>query len=543
MSDHSQFIARRFIPLNKPFGRLFSASETKAKSRSERKPKSIEYVDRPADFDWFPLDFYQKNWATWDRRRRRSLFMTIMQVMDAAIILAAFIVLFILYATDVAPQGYFEDDLMRIPLVWRFLMGLCILALWMLFLSTTHIYDDDDVHRDRLLVIYRITRATAMAYLLPSFVGALFRWQYMLDVSCVVLPLGLIGIYISHVVAAPLLRKTLLGGTGPRVLVMTTRSAFESHDKKEWDELSEKGKIVGFMFIEDFESGVIDHDGQVVETAHWFNGDSLRNLDVDAIVVMTPDKPSSERLRRLSWSCAPLGVSVHLFPSMPEMNPARIRTSRVLRVPTLKIQPPGNIGANGFVKRAADLVGSSLLILLLSPVLIVTAVAVKLCDGGPVFYRAERVGRNGEIFRMWKFRSMCVDAEEKLAELVKQNGGEQLLFKMEDDPRITKVGKFIRRFSIDELPQLFNVFVGDMALVGPRPPLNREVRFYDHYAWCRMTVNPGMTGLWQVSGRSNLSPEEAISLDLYYTENWSLALDLVILIRTFRAVFGKVGAY
>ena len=171
--------------------------------------------------------------------------------------------------------------------------------------------------------------------------------------------------------------------------------------------------------------------------------------------------------------------------------------------------------------------------------------AVKFTSPGPVFFRQERVGINGNVFRMIKFRSMVVDAEAQLAELKTQrrDAGNDTLFKMKHDPRITKVGRIIRRYSLDELPQLINVLKGDMSLVGPRPPLMGEVATYHREARLRLLVRPGMTGLWQVSGRSSLSWEDTVRLDTYYVENWSLTSDLVILWKTAKAVLSSSGAY
>ena len=180
---------------------------------------------------------------------------------------------------------------------------------------------------------------------------------------------------------------------------------------------------------------------------------------------------------------------------------------------------------------------------MLSPVLIAAAVLVKLHDGGPVLFRQTRTGRHGEQFSCLKFRSMVVDAEAHLARLHAESGHDGGLFKMKEDPRITKPGRWLRRFSIDELPQLFNVVRGEMSLVGPRPPLPLEVASYEADTTRRLRVRPGMTGLWQVSGRSDLSWEEAVRLDLYYVDNWSMVQDASILVRTVRAVFGRSGAY
>jgi lipopolysaccharide/colanic/teichoic acid biosynthesis glycosyltransferase len=178
-------------------------------------------------------------------------------------------------------------------------------------------------------------------------------------------------------------------------------------------------------------------------------------------------------------------------------------------------------------------------------VLLAIALGVRFSAPGPVFFRQERVGLNGEHFSMYKFRSMVLDAEDRLEELkeLASAGGNSVMFKMKDDPRVTPIGAFLRQFSLDELPQLFNVLGGSMSLVGPRPPLDREVAVYASHVHRRFLVKPGITGLWQVSGRSNLSWEDTVRLDLYYVENWSITGDILILWRTLRAVLARDGAY
>ena len=204
-----------------------------------------------------------------------------------------------------------------------------------------------------------------------------------------------------------------------------------------------------------------------------------------------------------------------------------------------------------------DWLGAVALIVAFAPLLLFVALAIKTHDGGPVFFRQQRVGLDGELFEMVKFRSMVLDAEDRLGELRRQqeearaeaDGGSAeaidrgVLFKMENDPRVTPIGRFIRRYSIDELPQLINVVVGQMSLVGPRPPLPDEVSRYEHDVRRRLLVKPGMTGLWQVNGRSDLEWEECVRLDLYYVENWSVVQDFMILWRTLAAVLSQKGAY
>lgn len=195
------------------------------------------------------------------------------------------------------------------------------------------------------------------------------------------------------------------------------------------------------------------------------------------------------------------------------------------------------------LKAAVDRTGAALGLVVLAPLLLLVAVAVRLTSDGPVFHRQIRQGQHNRPFTMWKFRSMVVDAEEHKARLVVSNENDGPMFKMRRDPRVTRIGRLLRRSSLDELPQLVNVLKGDMSLVGPRPPLPDEVSRYDERELRRLAVKPGLTGLWQVSGRSDLSWQETVSLDLWYVDNWSVATDMGLMARTLRAVTDGRGAY
>lgn len=270
--------------------------------------------------------------------------------------------------------------------------------------------------------------------------------------------------------------------------------------------------------------------------------DAVRDNNIHAVAVSTGHGLTPQELRRLGWALAAAHVALIMAPAMTDIAGPRIHTQPLGGIPLIHVHTPRIEGFQAVLKRSIDLVASTVGLILLSPLLLVVALLVKK-DGGPIFFLQERVGYRGNAFHMIKFRSMVTNAEELKKELMEQNEGNGVLFKMSDDPRITKIGKFIRKYSIDELPQLWNVFIGDMSLVGPRPPLPSEVAQYEEDAYRRLLVKPGITGLWQVSGRSNLSWEESIRLDLYYVENWSVIGDVVILFRTVRAVFAKDGAY
>jgi exopolysaccharide biosynthesis polyprenyl glycosylphosphotransferase len=270
---------------------------------------------------------------------------------------------------------------------------------------------------------------------------------------------------------------------------------------------------------------------------------AVDQYDVDVVAVAADPELAGHSLRKLSWALEQRSVELIVSPGIVEVAGPRISIRPVAGLSLLHLERPSVSGGPHLLKSIFDRVVGGLLLIGIAPILLVTAVLVKATSRGPVLFRQTRVGRGGEEFKMLKFRTMVADAEARRAELHALNEGNGLLFKLRDDPRVTKVGKYLRRFSIDELPQLVNVLRGEMSLVGPRPPLPAEVRQYAIDDARRMLVKPGLTGLWQVSGRSDLTWEESMRLDLRYADNWSIALDLLILWKTARAVLGRDGAY
>ncbi|GAB7002835.1 sugar transferase [Nocardioides sp. AN3] len=272
--------------------------------------------------------------------------------------------------------------------------------------------------------------------------------------------------------------------------------------------------------------------------------EDITSLDgVDVIFFTGGTTRSAVDLRKIVWQLEERSVQLVMAPAMTDFSAERVRTRPVGGLPLIHMEAPRWAHASRWAKRSFDILVTTTLLLLLSPVFAFIALRVKLHDGGPVLFRQVRTGRRGLEFRCLKFRTMVVDAEARLAQLRAQIGHVEGMFKMQDDPRITRPGKWLRRLSLDELPQLFNVLRGDMSLVGPRPPLPSEVAQYDEFTVRRLNVRPGLTGLWQVSGRSDLSWEEAVRLDLYYVDNWSMMQDLSILSRTVGAVLSSRGAY
>ncbi|MFG1806384.1 sugar transferase [Streptomyces sp. NPDC049040] len=265
----------------------------------------------------------------------------------------------------------------------------------------------------------------------------------------------------------------------------------------------------------------------------------------ELVLVAPGPRLPAERLRRLSWRLHDAGLPVALLPGLIDVQVSRIGLDATAGLLVLHIAPPVRHGVQVGLKTALDKTGAALGLVLLAPLFCVVAAAIRLTSPGPAFHRQVRCGQHRTHFTMWKFRTMVADAEARKAELERTGANEHdgLMFKMRRDPRITAVGRFLRRCSLDELPQLVNVLRGEMSLVGPRPPLPEEVDHYDETALRRLAVKPGLTGLWQVSGRSDLSWDETLALDLRYVDNWSLAGDLDVMARTVRAVVDGRGAY
>jgi exopolysaccharide biosynthesis polyprenyl glycosylphosphotransferase len=271
--------------------------------------------------------------------------------------------------------------------------------------------------------------------------------------------------------------------------------------------------------------------------------DVLTEVGADTVAVTAWSDVSQNDLRRLSWDLEGSGVTLLVAPRLTDISGPRIHIRPVAGLPLLNVEEPEFSGVRRIVKGGMDRLLALLAIIVLAPVMLGISLAVSLTSKGPILFRQVRIGRHGEPFIIHKFRSMYVDAEERQAEMEHLNESDGTLFKVREDPRVTPVGRHLRRFSLDELPQFFDVLLGRMSLVGPRPPLPTEVDRYASLVRRRLVVKPGITGLWQVSGRSDLSWDESVRLDLLYVENWSLALDITIMLKTVLAVLRRHGAY
>jgi exopolysaccharide biosynthesis polyprenyl glycosylphosphotransferase len=271
--------------------------------------------------------------------------------------------------------------------------------------------------------------------------------------------------------------------------------------------------------------------------------DAVAGTGADAVIVAGQVEGGSKYIQELGWQLEESSTELILATGLTNVGGPRIHSRPLEGLPLMHVELPRYAGGKHALKRLLDVILSALALLALSPVFAVLAVMIRLDSPGPVIFRQQRIGRGGRTFMMYKFRSMVATAEDELLGLQGQNEGSGLLFKMRNDPRVTRAGQWLRRYSLDELPQFWNVLLGDMSLVGPRPPLQREVDGYENHVRRRLYIKPGLTGMWQVNGRSDLNWQDSVRLDLYYVENWSIAGDIVILWRTAKQMIKPTGAY
>lgn len=418
-------------------------------------------------------------------------------------------------------------------------------CLWLLLLRGLHTY------RESLLgtgteEYTRILEASLVLFGGVAIASYVFQIQLSRRYFLVMLPIGLIGLFIWRWIARKILVVRRGRGDYCRNALIVGSSHSASAMLAELRRRPEMGVHFVGACLSDAPSPktlarmrvpIVGGVGDVIEV--------MGDLQCDALIITASPELTPQAIRRISWAVDP-STQVILAPSIVDVAGPRMHLRPVNGLSLVEVEMPRFDGGALLMKRAIDIAIASVLCVILIPLWIIVSILIKIDDGGPVFFMQPRVGLGGTHFNMIKFRSMRTDAEKVLAELKKASGqdaGNGVMFKMKDDPRVTKIGRILRATSIDELPQLFNVIKGDMSLVGPRPPLPREVEAYEKDVHRKFLVKPGITGLWQVSGRSSLSWEESVRLDLYYVENWSLTGDLQILFRTFKAVLKRDGAY
>lgn len=397
----------------------------------------------------------------------------------------------------------------------------------------------------------RLIAATMRLFGLIAIVSLLLRMEFARGYLAIALPFGLLGLILNRLFWRKLAaRQRRAGQYLTSVLVVGRRDS-----AREIMRCFARDPSVGYSVVgvytpyaasaeDEFESEFDDEEPPLrLIGAESSVVEAVRETAADTVAIAATEQLGTRGINDLVWKLAPLGVDLVVTPGVIDVADQRLSIRPVANLPLLHIQKPQYDRAKSFGKTAFDVLFSALALCAVAPFMFAIALTIKFTSRGPVFYRSERIGLNGQPFQMIKFRSMNQDADKNVAALLTENEAAGPLFKIREDPRVTPIGRILRRYSLDELPQFINVLRGEMSVVGPRPPLRTEVERYDGKVRRRLLVKPGVTGLWQVSGRSDLSWEESVRLDLSYVENWSMVQDLLIIKKTMTAVTGSEGAY
>ncbi|MCV7154017.1 sugar transferase [Mycolicibacterium pyrenivorans] len=427
-------------------------------------------------------------------------------------------------------------------------VSIAIAVIWMAALSINHsrsarvIGSGAEEYR-------RVWLATLAVFGGVAIVSMLFKLEIARGYLVIALPAGIFFLIFFRYLARLVIRhvREKHGRCITRVLVVGSASAVRDLTQSFAREPRSEYEVVGACIPGPVPRTKIDVPG--VGEIPTFGDEShvvgaVTATNSHAVAVTATERLNGRGIRDLSWELEKLDIDLLVAPGVVDVAGPRLQMRPVCGLPLIHVEKPQYHGAKRFQKRLFDVLFSGSVLLFGLPILLGVAAAVKLSSRGPIFYRQERIGLDGDPFEMIKFRTMVDGADKmvhKLAALNESEGG--VLFKIREDPRITPVGKILRKYSIDELPQFINVLKRDMSVVGPRPPLANEVRSYDDHARRRLLVRPGITGLWQVSGRSDLSWEDSVRLDMFYVENWSMISDLLIALKTVKAMFGGSGAY
>lgn len=433
------------------------------------------------------------------------------------------------------------DDLpSKIPLV----IALVMPVVWVLAMLVARAYEERFLWEGP----EEFRRVISAAVLMLATVGTV-SWALQLEVArgfvILALPLATVLTVAARYAQRQVLHRARRGGSNMQTTILVGHRGGVAA----LDEQLDREAFHGYRVI-----GCCLPAAQQGEGKDAFNGlpvlgdltqvaEVVKAYEVDTVALLPCPELDGSALRRLGWDLEDTDAELLLAPAVTEIVGPRVRIRPVSGLPLLHVERPELRGIRRLTKEAFDRTSAVLGLIFLTPLLAGVALAVGLSSRGPVFFRQERVGRDGRTFSMLKFRTMVVDADRMVDALASGSDGNGVLFKKKVDPRVTRVGRVLRRYSLDELPQLFNVVRGDMSLVGPRPPLQREVEKYGYDMHRRFLVKPGLTGLWQVSGRSDLSWDDSVRIDVRYVENWTLALDVMILWKTAGAVLRGSGAY
>ncbi|MFD6140846.1 sugar transferase [Promicromonospora sp. NPDC060271] len=387
----------------------------------------------------------------------------------------------------------------------------------------------------------RVARGSLALFGLAAIVCYLVKFDLARSYVAVTLPVGLVFLVVGRrVLAARLHAERAHGRFQRRTLIVGGRDAVLDLCRRV-DRAHEAGFLVVGICIPGGADVPSPVDGVPVLGRVEDAAEVAGRIDVDVVAVTASDSATPAALKRLAWDLEVTGAELVVVPALADVAGPRMLITPVDGVPVVQVSPPGYTGLQHAMKRVFDLVVASLIAAVVAVPMLLLGLCVRLTSPGPAMFRQQRIGLNGKPFTLYKLRSMRQDAEESLTDVL--DGEVGVYYKRKDDPRVTPLGRFLRKYSLDEFPQLLNVIKGDMSLVGPRPQVALEVAQYDDALRRRLFVKPGLTGLWQVSGRNDLTIDQGTRLDLYYVENWSLLGDISILLRTAREVFAPSGAY
>lgn len=471
----------------------------------------------------------------WQRQYSARLLLTDSVVVTGAVMLAQYV----RFGSTPTSPGYLNQYVTA--------YSLFIAIVWLLTLGGFHIRSQRVIGAG-IEEYRRVIAASFVTFGAIAMAELLMKLEISRGYLAVALPVGTLALLLSrwtwrkHVA-----RKRVEGGYRTAVLALGKRDEV-AHLVAELTMNPTDGYHVVGVCIPDYggprgERLNVDDRAIPIVGGEAYALQAIRACGADTLAIAGTGQLGVQRIRRLIWELEPMGVDLVVSPGITDVALSRLVLRPISGLPLLHIDKPQYRGAKRFQKRAFDFCFALAALTATLPILLVAAVSIKLTSRGPVFYCSERIGIDGQPFSMLKFRTMIQDADQQLANLLASNESDGLLFKIHEDPRVTPIGRILRRISIDELPQFINVLRQEMSVVGPRPPLRREVESYDFDVQRRLLVKPGVTGLWQVSGRSDLSWDKGVRLDLSYVDNWSMVGDMLIIAKTLRAVFSRAGAY
>ena len=468
----------------------------------------------------------------WEHRYRMVL-----RTNDTLVVAATCVLASVLSLLATAPQILAADPwlLVRVPLSTA--------IVWMIMLSLFNTRESS-VAGIGVTEYKRVAHATGFAFGLLAIAYVVFEWVGIRTQLFYALPIGLLALLTSRWMWRRwLLRQRERGRYASRTVVVGSTDDVDYAIRTLGADGRLGYQIVGTTLVDE-DASPLEINGRLYPTTHGPDAvaRTAKALRADTILVAGAPKDASY-IKRLAWELEGTAAELVLSSRIADVAGPRMSLHPVEGMPLIHVQIPRFDGGAYLLKRALDIVVAFVALVLFTPIAALIAIGIKIDDGGPIFFQQSRVGRDGREFKMLKFRSMRVDAEARLAELMASNDGAGPLFKMKEDPRVTRIGRILRKFSLDEVPQFWNVIRGEMSIVGPRPPLPSEVTAYDGTVFRRLYIKPGITGPWQVGGRSDLSWEESVRLDLRYVENWSVIGDLQLMWRTARVMLHPEGAY